>query len=203
MMRNALKFAIILVLVCCFMGGVTAFVYMHCKGRIAANDRSVLLKSIDAVKPAGGAVDIAKPLVGVPEEDDAVYVARDAAGLALGYVAQGAEQGYSSVVKVIVGVKADDMSIIRVVVLSQLETPGLGANVEATKSNYTLWEKLLGSDKEEKVFNPFLDRFNGAGVDQLDALDAMTAATITSNATKAAVRQAIGRIKKATAKAGD
>jgi RnfABCDGE-type electron transport complex G subunit len=183
------------------MGASVAFTYIHCKPHIAVNDRSVLLDSIAAVKPPGSTVEVARPLAGQAESPEAVYVARDAEENAVGYIAQGSAQGYSSVVRVMVGLRAKDMAIVKVVVLSQLETPGLGANVEATKSNYTLWDKLFGSKDPERLFNPFLDRFDSKPGRQVDDIQGMTAATITSDATKAAVRQAIQRIEKAVGRA--
>ena len=117
-------------------------------------------------------------------------------------VAQGEAQGYASGGKGMGGAGPDGerLKVHRGVVLSQQETPGLGATVAEERSNYTLWEKLFGpseAGKTEKLINPFLDRFRGRKQNEIQKVDGITAATITSNATKRAVEQALERIREA------
>ena len=201
MIRNILRFVIILGLACLVMGGGVAILYACFQGRLAARDRAATQEAIRAVVPEGAKVDLAKPLAGSTKDGSAVYaaVAADAGARTVAWVAAGEAQGYSSVVKVMVGVtkEGNALKIHKVAVLSQAETPGLGATVAETRSTYTLWQKLFGSDEPERVFNPFLRRFETRQAGQVRDIQAMTAATITSNATKAAVAQAIGRIQAA------
>lgn len=82
-------------------------------------------------------------------------------------------------------------------VVSHTETPGLGAHVAEHLSTYTLWQKLFGADEPEEFISPFLDRFKGKRQDEVAGIQAITAATITSSATKAAVGQALDRIRAA------
>ena len=99
-----------------------------------------------------------------------------------------------------VGMAADEhLTLRKVVVLSQQETPGLGANISESKSTYSLWQKIgvQPSDEPEATYNGFMDQFDAKSAEQLAEVDAMTAATITSNAVKAAVRQAVGRVRQA------
>jgi len=202
MIRNLIKFVIILGLVCTFIGGGVAALYGVFQGRIERRDEQVKAEAIRAVVPAGARVDVEKPLVGEKFAPDAVYAVRDAEGKIVAYVAQGEAQGYSSVVKVMVGAvpDGDRLKVHRVVVLSQQETPGLGATVAEERSNYTLWEKFFGpseAGKTEKLINPFLDRFRDRKQNEIQKVDGITAATITSNATKRAVEQALERIREA------
>jgi hypothetical protein len=77
--------------------------------------------------------------------------------------------------------------------------------VAEQKSNFTLWEKLFGpskAGKTEQLINPFLDQFPGKKPEQFSQVQAITAATITSNATKRAVEQALERIRDAVGKKG-
>jgi len=197
MIRDLLKFVVILLVVCLSIGGGVACLYASLRARIAERDLQAKRDAIEAVCPDGAAADTANPLAGRPFAPDAVYAARDGQGTPAAYVAAGEATGYSSVVKVMVGVRADTFAVVRVVVLDQQETPGLGANVAETRSSYNLWQKLFGAAQAEKRFNPFLDQFVDKQPDRFGEIDAMTAATITSNATKAAVRQAIDRIRTA------
>jgi Na+-translocating ferredoxin:NAD+ oxidoreductase RnfG subunit len=85
-------------------------------------------------------------------------------------------------------------------VASQAETPGLGTRVAEERSTLTLWDKLFGGGDTERLVNPFLDQFAGKKPEEFKEVHAITAATITSNATKKAAEQAVERIRKAVAK---
>ncbi len=199
MIRNLLKFVVILALVCIVMGSGVAGLYGLWRGRIAEREAAAERAAIQTIAPEGTTVDDTDPVAGEAGTPSAVYAARDASGRAVAYVAAGAAQGYASTVRVMVGARPTPggLSIHKVVVTAQAETPGLGAQVAEQRSTYTLWQKLFGTDEAERVFNRFLDRFSGRTAEQVPAIQAITAATITSNATKEAVQQALGRIRKA------
>jgi len=200
MIRNLVKFVVILSVACLVIGGGVAALYGLYRGDIERRELRLKREAIDAVCPEGASVNPEHPIAGVPMAADAVYAARDSAGRTVAYVAQGEAQGYSSVIKVMVGARAEDFSVIRIVVLSQQETPGLGATVAETRSTWTLWQKLFGSSEPEEWVNTFLDRFRGKRAEEFSEIHAITAATITSNATKRAVEQAIQHIRDAAGK---
>jgi len=196
MIRNILRFVIILGVVGVVSGGGVAALYACFKAKIDERERLEKKQGIAAVCPEGASVDPDHPLVGNPYAPDAVYAARDPSGKVVAYVASGASGGYSSVIQVIVGLRADDFAVLRAVVVAQAETPGLGTQVAETKSNYTLWEKLFGpaeTGKTERQFNPFLERFQGKKAEGIPDIQGITAATISSSAAKKAIEQAIGR----------
>ena len=107
----------------------------------------------------------------------------------------------------------DALSIRKVAVLAQQETPGLGTKIADSRSSWTLWEKihLARPAGDEELINDFMDQFsadkrNKKGrppltAAELDTVDAITAATITSNAVKNGVRDAVERIRAARAAA--
>ena len=202
MIRNLAKFVVILSVACLVIGGGVAALYGLYRGDIERRDLRIKEQAIQDVCPEGASVDPQAPIAGAPMAADAVYAARDSAGRTVAYVAQGEAQGYSSLLKVMVGVRAEDFSVIRVVVLSQQETPGLGATVAETRSTWTLWQKLFGSSEAEQWVNAFLDQFTGKQAEQFSQIHSITAATITSNATKRAVEQALERIRQAAGKKG-
>jgi len=199
MIRSALKFVVILGAVCIVMGSGAAVLYGLWQDRIAAREAATRQAAIQTVTPEGTTVDPENPVAGKAGTESAVYAARDDTGKRVAYVAAGAAQGYASTVRVMVGAKpaGDALAIHKVVVTAQAETPGLGAKVAERRSNYTLWQKLFGADEPETVFNPFLDRFQGKQRAEVADVQAITAATITSSATKEAVREALERIEKA------
>ncbi len=197
MIRSLAKFVVILVLICLLMGGGVAVLYGWLKGNIEKRERAATQAAMLAVAPEGAEVDVAKPLAGTAAGPSAVYAARDASGKTIGYVAGGEAHGYGGVIRVIVGAKAPGLQIVGVVVVSHTETPGLGAHVAEHLSTYTLWQKLFGADEPEQFISPFLDRFKGKRQNEVPDIQAITAATITSTATKAAVAQALDRIRAA------
>ncbi|MBL7139677.1 MAG: FMN-binding protein [Planctomycetes bacterium] len=199
MIRTALKFVVILALVCTLMGSGVAVLYGLWEGKIAAREAAARQAAIRAAVPEGAAVDADHPVAGQAGTESAVYAATNAEDKVVAYVAAGAAQGYASTVRVMVGAKPtpEGLVIHTVVVTSQAETPGLGAQVAEHRSTYTLWQKLFGADEPERTFNPFLDRFPGKRHEALADIQAITAATITSNAVKAAVDEALGRIREA------
>lgn len=118
----------------------------------------------------------------------------------IGYVAQGQATGYSSVIKVMVGV--DKNFVIQgVEVLSQKETPGLGDKVDEIRSMRTWWTVLTGTSPDERGLRPwFQAQFAGLGVPvKVDKdggrIEAITGATISSRTVCQAVNRAVDDIR--------
>jgi Na+-translocating ferredoxin:NAD+ oxidoreductase RnfG subunit len=224
MIRNIIRFVVILGLCCLVMGGGVAVLYAVFKADLARRDNEAREFAIREVAPEGSTVDMNRPIAGRPFADDAVYAATIGDKM-VAYIAGGEATGYSSTVRVVLSVRAidydgqywaanpnqkppaitftvraADRKIEKIVVVSQNETPGLGTRVAESRSNFTLWDKLFGAREAEQLFNPFLGQFAGKTPAEFKDVHAMTAATITSNATKRAAEQAIERIQKALEK---
>jgi electron transport complex protein RnfG len=118
----------------------------------------------------------------------------------IGYVAQGQATGYSSVIKVMVGVDKDFV-VQGVEVLSQKETPGLGDKVDEIRSKRTWWTVLTGTSPDERGLRPwFQAQFVGLGVPvKVDKdggrVEAITGATISSRTVCQAVNRAVDDLK--------
>ena len=90
------------------------------------------------------------------------------------FMAQG--RGYGGAIDILIGVKPDNKSLQGIKIITQQETPGLGA-------------KIINAS--------FVDEFRGVSVDKIDLsrnggeIDAITGATISSTAVVKGVRQAI------------
>lgn len=195
-MKQAVRFVLILGIICLVMGSGVAMIYAHFKDTLAARDEAQRSALRLQVLPGGQGYAAPEPVPGAAD----VFVVKRDDGTPAAYAAEGAAQGYSSTVRVMVGMAADEhLTLRKVVVLSQQETPGLGANISESKSTYSLWQKIgvQPSDEPEATYNGFMDQFDAKSAEQLAEVDAMTAATITSNAVKAAVRQAVGRVRQA------
>jgi RnfABCDGE-type electron transport complex G subunit len=200
-MRTAVRFVAVLGAICLVMGGGVAVLYATFKERIEVKEQEQIRLALREVLPEG-TVDEMPGSAEKTQSGEKVYRATDGDGNALGYAAHGRAQGYSSTVKVLVGVAPDVRTLRSVVVLDQQETPGLGANVSVSRSSYNFWQKIgiQPADEPERRFNPFLDQFSSRRLDALAGIDAMTAATITSDAVKTAVRGAVDDIRAAIGK---
>jgi electron transport complex protein RnfG len=216
----------------CLVSGLTLGVtYSLVKGRIAANEQRTLQEALRVALPeaeefqTGGyvardreggyhVVESIEEFERDRAEKNYVAVGEVRAGLRdgeiVGRVAEGSGQGYSSRIRVVVGVDAGASKVVAIKVIFQQETPGLGARVNEVKSSDTLWSVLLGKrSQEDGPFLPwFQANFSGVSMEELLTIstlkgedingdgkpDAITGATISSNAVLHAVQEAIGQL---------
>lgn len=153
--------ATILMVFCVISAGGLAFVYLFTQPKIEQNAKLSLENSLREVLPGSTAFEELKG------EGAQVYKSDK------GYAVLVSLRGYSGPVKMLVGVDKEG-KVVRVKVLDQKETPGLGA----------------------KVVQPeFLSQFSGKSEsDKLEPkqdIDAITGATITSRAACQGVKQAL------------
>jgi len=147
-MKDTIRYPLVLFLVCAAAGLALSVTFALTYDTIQLKDRQKAEKAII------GAFWNVEPPEGVSwsnfsklEGTDDVYVAwKDSARTdLLGYAAQGEAKGYSSTVKVMVGVQPSGPSeyrILGVKVVSQQETPGLGTRVSEVGSDQTVWKAL-------------------------------------------------------------
>ncbi len=155
-MPDFLKLGVKLMLIAGGSAAILAFVNEQTKGRIEDAQREETAKALCEVLPQAGTGAI-EPVKKDGAEYYIVYktsAKKEIAGY--GFIAK--KKGYSSVIRVIVGVNPQ-AKIMCVKVLGQKETPGLGAKIEGEK---------------------FLKQFKGRGAKDLDDVDTITGATISS-----------------------
>lgn len=159
-------------------GGVLGFVYALTKDTIAEVDRK---KNAAAIALVLGTDENTR--LDTMTFDGMLYnVAYDEQGKFIGAAIKSSSNGFSGPVQLMVGVMADG-TINKISVLTQTETPGLGANMTNGK---------------------FIDQFNGKHPDTYRLtvkkdggdVDAITAATISSRAFSLAVQNACDSFKK-------
>ncbi len=93
-------------------------------------------------------VEITPPKV---SEQNRVFKGLNKAGQIIGYAACGEAQGYSSKIKVMVGIDSNFEKILGINILAQRETPGLGTKMTEVESASTLWSVIYG--RELKTIN--------------------------------------------------
>jgi len=159
------KSVIVLTLVCIIAAGLLGVTYIYTKDKIESQADLALADTLKEVFP--NADDF--------EADGENYIAfRD--GEIIGEAIVVESQGYSSVLRLLVGVDINNQ-ITEVRVLFQEETPGLGSNIEKPE---------------------FYSQFNGLGQDNIalkkdgGEIDAITGATISTDAMIVGVRKAFG-----------
>jgi electron transport complex protein RnfG len=127
----------------------------------------------------------------------------------LGYAFTAYGKGYSSTIETIVGVTPDG-SICGVKIVSQKETPGLGAKVQEVSSQNTLWAVLSGNAVDETGTRPwFQQQFDGLKLGDLTVVKsrgepgilAITGATISSEAVTGSVRRGLAMLLSIVGKA--
>ncbi len=155
MMKEMVRYGIILGLICSVASGVLAGVNQLTKQKIADQAQQEEDASLKEVVP--GAVNF-EPVVSGDEV--AYYKAYDAVGGLIGIAFKSSAQGYSSVIATMAGMRKDGI-ILAIKVLSQNETPGLGSQVSQSA---------------------FTNRFSDISIQNTDDIQAITGATISSRA---------------------
>lgn len=92
------------------------------------------------------------------------WIAQDSLGAIKGYAFKTKSgKGYSSKIEYILAISPNG-DILGLSILSQAETPGLGARVTEELSSLTIWSKM-GGKKEESTIRPwFTEQFKGLNV---------------------------------------
>jgi len=201
--NNSIILIVALTLICAVAGFALAFTYKHCCERIFKQIKQNKTSARNKVLPD------AVRFEGVQGRKMEYFVGYNDAGDTVGYTFEGSAAGYSSEIKVVVGVNDTAETITGIFVTSQQETPGLGANMEAVKTEGTLWTAIgsifAGKPTEKKLAEPYFQaQFRGKTLDRLKVektketpyIEALTGATISSEAVTTAVRGAVEKFRK-------
>ncbi len=171
-----LKYGIILGLICLIATGLLASVNSLTKPRIIAEAQKEIEASLKEVLPE------AKNFEPVKFQNETLYYkgfAENNALTGVAFIARG--KGYSSLIETMVGMKPDG-TIIAIKVLSQNETPGLGSRISEIKDNTTIFDILKGKKQNTSLKPWFQEQFSGKKISQIDNINAITGATISSRA---------------------
>lgn len=167
-MKEMVKYGIILGVICFLASAVLAVVNNVTEPKIKAQkekEENLALKEV-----VSKAVTFKPYIAG----DEVVYYsAYDEKNRLCGFVIKSIGRGYSSDIEVLTGLKPD-LEITNIKVLSQNETPGLGARVTEPE---------------------FEAKFIGKNSESLNDVQAITGATISSNAVINSIRNKISELK--------
>ena len=184
-MKVYLKLSLVLFLICSVSAGALAFISAATEDRIRANEElkeRMLRGKALAGEQEGESIAFDPEPIRIGEKD--YYVGRlDAAFVGTAFTTV-TNKGYSGPIEIVVAMDETGEKIAGVRIKSHSETPGLGANaVQIKYGEIEPW--FLAQFSGLSPENVFLKRDDPNG-----AVDAITAATITSRAVADCVREA-------------
>ncbi|MGR3311599.1 MAG: FMN-binding protein [Candidatus Brocadiales bacterium] len=206
-MNKKVEYTVALMIICICAAIGLGSIFVLTKGKIQQRQEEKRQKALIIVLPGLNG----EPTEITPEDtpvSDKVYKGNGNDDGLIGYAAMGVGQGYSSKLKVMVGVDPSVNNVIAISILFQNETPGLGTKVIEIATNKTIWKVLFGKKEEaiseEELFPWFQEQFAGKLLNQLivvrvkdpEKITAITGATITTQAVVIAVEDAIEKIKR-------
>lgn len=167
--------ALCLTLVCFICSAILGVVYAVTFEPISQANANILKAGIAKVLPEGAVISEEKTAT-AGDKLYSYYEAADASGAVVAYAVKSETVGFGGPISLMVGVLSDG-TIYNTSVLSQSETPGLGAKCDSDAAFMSQWNNLA-PDKVLKV------KKDGGDI------DAITASTITSRAYTEAVANA-------------
>lgn len=177
-----IRLVAILTVICVISALLLGFTYCITVDNIKQQEKNAENNALKAVIPAAKEFS---PKISDKNID--YYKALDDKQQLIGYAFVAEGKGYSSVIKIMVGVDKDCV-LQAIKILSQNETPGLGSKVDEIKINYTLWDKIKGKKIIQNEEPWFQAQFKTKPVDKVQII---TGATITSKAVINAVKETL------------
>lgn len=191
-MKSVLRFVMVLFLVNLVAASILAGVYHLTRPRIEAQEELIRQEALRQVMPESVG-DRLEP-VEAGKEIEYWRVFKGDGQRVRGYIFIAEKYGYSSVIETMVGMKLDG-TITGVRILSQNETPGLGAKIVEVVSDKTILKALKGvfskeEEPEKEILPYFTEQFKAINVKSMDIsnIDAITGATISSKAVVESIR---------------
>jgi len=179
-MKKYLKLPIALLIVTFIAGFVLSYANKKTAPRIKKLQEQKEEKARKDVLPGADKFQAEKLNVNSTYIDNTYWKAYDNQNNLIGYVAQVLKSGYSSTIKIMVGVDLDK-NIEAIKILEQAETPGLGAKCEENWFQKQFNNLKAGNIEVMKKEIP----------DGRNAIKAITAATITSQAVTDGINKGI------------
>ena len=161
-MKELIRYGFTLMVICAAAAGLLAGVNALTQEKILAQAQGQEDVSLKEVMPQGQTFEPVKP-----GNQILYYKAFNAENKLVGAVFKAQGKGYAGVIETMVGILPDG-TITAIKVISQNETPGLGAGV--TESSFT-------------------DRFKNRNAQGLAGVEAITGATISSSAVISSVKE--------------
>jgi Na+-translocating ferredoxin:NAD+ oxidoreductase subunit G len=189
-MKEIFRYGLVLTIVCLAAGGMLAGVNRLTNPRIliqAEEERNDSLKEV---------LSLADSFEAVKEGDATLYYkAYDKDKNLIGVAFMASAKGYSSTIETMVGMLKDG-TINAIKILQQNETPGLGTRIQEVKDDTTIFDALCGKNSIASKIPWFQQQFTAKKFAELDQVDGITGATISSKAVIKSVKEKTEEIMK-------
>ncbi len=156
-MKYYLKLGFVLLIITVVASGILAYINSLTEPIIQENQRRTKEEARREVLPAAKSFEV----IGSFNEED-VFAGKDESDKIVGYTFLASLYGYSSDVRSMIGVN-NDLTINRIKIISQTETPGLGANCEKREFQDQFSEKGIKEMKVDKDGGP-IESITGATI---------------------------------------
>lgn len=173
-MRKAIHIISVLTAVSLISGASLVFVYRYAKPLIAENQRKETRQAIFKVFPKAHVYEKIK------KDDEEIFLVKDKRENKLGYAFIAEGNGYQGKIKLMAGIKTDLITLSGIEILESQETPGLG-------------QEITGDDFKKQFVN----------LKNLDEVEIITGATISSKAVVAIINERIKEVKEILAQQKD
>lgn len=190
-MKSIASLGTVLGIICLAAAALLASVNALTAGRIEAQAQAELQTSIKEVMAGGVRFE---PITA--DHETLYYKVTASDGRVLGAAFKASAKGYSSVIDTIVGMNSDG-TINAIKIVSQQETPGLGNRITEIADTLTLWAFLKGERRQENLRPWFQEQFDNKTLAELDEVQAITGATISSKAVIDSVKSKAAKIQAA------
>jgi len=167
-MKEALRYGLILSIICLISGGLLAGVNILTKNKIFAQAQKEEEMALKEVLPEADYFKEVKS-----DKETLYYLAYDKDKKLIGVAFKAKAKGYASLIETLVGMSLEG-EIKTIKVISQNETPGLGAKITEAK---------------------FSNQFKDKKINELGQIQAITGATISSRAVINSVKNKAEEIK--------
>lgn len=209
--ETSARMVIVLGVICAAAGLTLGATYRFTQEKIAAQQEQARMQALRVVLPEAHPTGFREVTVRKSSfaADGRYYEAYDKplgddSRKLVGYALEAAGAGYSSTIRLTIGVDPEGEVVRGIKITSQQETPGLGSNCEAAKSEGTLWDALFGKDRKSGETEPwFQAQFRGQRSEgfvkvgnKYSNIDGLTGATITTNAVTDAVVAAVREFRR-------
>lgn len=175
-MKDLIRFSLTLLIICFIASGLLASVNLITNPKIEAQ---ALKEQTDALNEV---ISNAETFEAVKKDGKTIYYKaynenRDLVGFAF----MTEIKGYSSLIKTMIGMDTQ-ATITAIKILRQNETPGLGTKIIEVLDNTTIFDALAGKTKPIGLKSWFQAQFSDKNVNQLDQVETISGATISSRA---------------------
>jgi len=178
-MKNTIKTALVLLTIGVISAISISFMAQYAYPIIEKNREAALRQAILAVLPGAERFETI-------DEKDKIYRGLNGNNETVGYAFAGEGGGYQGIIKMMIGISPDMQALTGIIILENLETPGLGAKITS--------DEFRGQFENLSVQEPVVYILNKPP-EKRNQIQAITGATISSRAVVNILNTTVNQVK--------